>query len=297
MLHSYNTRSLQKIAEENTPRKKWKRLKRRAGDILVNSLIGIAIAAVFGSIGFSTMGPAMQKANEHKLRTALESYTMAVQNIIISNSNICRFTASNPSNAADQLIDLLNQELSDDDKITRVTDNGDSGLVGYTKRNLDPYKNPYGVYVYWADKGSTYRKNSTEDYGASDSVVNICIVSAGPNGTGGPAGINGLNIKQDTKEVLSAAAAVNNSDALDDRGIIIQIANGSASAQYFGMSKVGVGALTAKQWVFGIPSTTGGIIYNYFSSVEATATSAGSIAKYFNEDIVNGSDATVIGAM
>lgn len=294
MFNPYSTEHLSKVAFAEQSKQ---RIKRRKGDVLINALIGIAITAVVGVAGFSVMGPAMQKANDHKLRTTLETYTTAVQNIIISNANVCRFTASNPSNAADQLIDLLNQELADDDKITRVAGNGDSGLVGYTKRNLDPYKNPYGVYIYWADKGTTYRKNDTENYGVSDSVINICLVSAGPNGTGGPAGVDGLNITQDTKEVVSPAAAVNNTDGLDDRGLIIQVANGSASAQYFGMSKTGVGALTTKQWVLGIPSPTGGVNYNFFTSTMATATASGSIAKYFNEDLVNSSAATVIGAM
>ena len=274
------------------------RLERKKGFSLQGLLIAVAVAAVLAvSIG-SVYSSSMKKANDHNLRAQMEVYLTAVQNIMISNPNINRFTATNPANAADTLVGLMNSELDESTAITRCADNADSGLIGYTTRCLDPWKNPYGISVYWADKGTTYGSGRAAGdlFSTSDSVLTIAIVSAGANGTGGPAGVDGSNIDISSKAILSAANCVNNTDGKDDEGMIIQVVNGSATGQYFGMKGLGIGALKDKQWIYGVPTTTGGVLYDFANkSAMSGVTTAGSVAEYYNEDLVNAAGRSIFG--
>lgn len=273
-----------------------KKLKRRVGTTMVELLGVMVVIAILAAIAIGGISAARDNANETSAQSDLRTYTTAVQQVAMLHPEIMKFTAQKPANAVDVLVGYINEQVEEKWKFETLAGATDSGGVATSSIKRDSWGNPYGLYVYFDDKAPTYTDKDGVKLKNSDSCIYIAIVSAGKNATGGPVGSNGDNFDSETRKISSAAAMVNNTDGVDDIGVIIRVLNGDTYAATFGLDKTTLGKLNVP-WIYGVPSATGGICYDFKNGVSKTASAGGSLDQYYDAQALQGAaSATVYGA-
>ena len=274
-------------------RKKFAAMRR--GSTLVELLGVMAVIAIISVIAVGGITAARDSANETSVQSDIRTFQTSIQQVLVQHPEIMKFTATNPTNAADLFVSYLNDQVEEQWAFERLTGNADSGGIAGTSIKRDAWGNPYGLYIYFDTNATTYTTREGTPLKDTDSCVNIAVVSAGKNSTGGPTGINGSNINQENRKLVSASEMVNNTDGVDDLGVIVRVLNGDVYTATFGLDKTTLGSLEDMQWIYGKPSATGGICYDFVAGTPKTATTAGSVDKYYDNLQVDSANQTLFG--
>lgn len=277
-------------------KKRFKHLRERKGFSLIEVLVVLVIIATISVIAFGSAGSGRDTASETATQSDLRTYQGAIQQMLIQHPEIMRFNPTKPSDAVGVIIGYLNEQLEDQWKFEKLSDATASGGVAGTAVKRDAWGNPYGLYIYLDDKTTSYTDADGDALKETDSCVYIVVASAGKNGVGGPVGKDGNNYDAETQKLISAAAMVNNTDGIDDLGVIVRILNGDVFTANFGIDKATLGTLKGVQWIFGVPSTTGGINYDFVSGSVKTASTAGSLDKYYDAQAIKSDNRTLVGS-
>lgn len=273
-------------------KKRWRR-----GFSMVELLIVIAIMIVLAAIALGVGSAAKDSANRASVNSDLRSYQLAAQQLFIQYPEVVKLDPSKDPNAVTKIIEYLNAQMDDDWGFTpAATPNSGNGGVAGTTIKRDAWGNPYGLYIYFNNKSGTYNDATGVPLDSSDTCIYIVVTSSGKNGTGGAVGYNGTNYDPTTGQITSASAMVNNSDGVDDIGIIVRCLNGEVRIATFGMKEAILGALEDLQWIFGVPDATGGICYDFKANGQKSAVTAGSIDQYFDTDSIMGITGGVVGS-
>lgn len=263
-------------------KKFMQRLKKRRGSTLVELLGVMAVIAIISVIAVGGITAARDSANETSVQSDLRTFQTSIQQVLVQHPEVMKFTATNPTGAADLFVSYLNDQMEEQWAFERLAGNIDSGGIAGTSIKRDAWGNPYGLYVYFDTCTTTYTNREGTPLKDTDSCVYIVVVSAGKNSTGGPTGINGSNINQDNRKLVSASEMVNNTDGVDDLGVIVRVLNGDVYTATFGLDKTTLGSLEEIQWIYGKPSATGGICYDFVTGAPKVPVTAGSVDKYYD---------------
>ena len=251
-------------------------------------LLGVMVViAILAAIAIGGIGAARDNANETSAQSDIKTYTTAIQQVVMIHPEVMKFTAladgsTKPANAIETLVGYINDQMEEQWKFEVLPGATLSGGVATSTIKRDAWGNPYGLYIYMDEKTPTYIGKDGVAFKEADSCVYMAIVSAGKNATGGPVGHDGNNFEADTRKIASPAAMVNNTDGADDIGVIIRVLNGDIYTATFGLDKTTLGSLKGIQWIFGVPSSTGGICFDYTTESNKTPTTGGSIDKYYD---------------
>lgn len=269
----------------------------RKGFSLVELLIAVVVLGILSSMLIAAGTASQNKARMAVAQNDLDSIKNSVYQALMAHPNVMKMKDSNQTFTS--IINYLNSELDDAWRLDFVSGGTDgdgnaiastagSGLIAQTATQRDPWGNPYGVYVYTNDHHSKYTNEDGTPLGSNDSCLYIVVTSAGRNATGGPMGQNGDNYDSTSGKYISSAAAVNNSDGIDDLGAIIRIKNGTLLTASFGTEQCTLGTLSGFQWIYGEPGTGGGVLvdFNGAGTPKTAVAEAGSIDRYMNQDAV-----------
>lgn len=267
-------------------RQNYGKKRHRRGATLIELLGVMAVIAIISVIAVGGITAARDSANETSVQSDIRTYQTAVQQALVQHPEIMKFTATKPANGVEVLVGYINDQIEEQWKFEILTGATDSGGVAGSSIKRDAWGNPYGLYIYFDDKAPTYNDNTGAPLNNSNSCVYIVVVSAGKNSTGGPVGITGDNYDATTRKIVSASAMVNNTDGKDDIGTIIRVLDGDVYTASFGLDKMTLGKLRGIQWIFGVPSSTGGVNYDFTAASSKSAIAAGSIDQYYDQSAV-----------
>ena len=234
--------------------------KARKGFSLVELLIAVVVLGILGAMLIAAGTAAQNKARVSVASNDIDSVRNAVYTAFMMKPQVMQYT-DGTANWAQTVVNNINEELDENwqwELLPEVKNaaNGapSSGPIAQTPRMRDPWNNPYTMYIYTDSFTTTYRdETGTQNLPESDSVMYVVIASAGPNGTGVGMGYQG-NIAVDATSGIavdgSRANMVNNTDGIDDLGVVIRIRNGSTSMATFGWGAAAMGDMANTQWVF-----------------------------------------------
>ena len=271
----------------------------RRGTNMVELLGVMAVIAILVGIAVGGISAARDTASETSARSDIKTYTTAIQQVLMMHPELMKITPSTHSNANELVVKYINEQLESAwqfeclAKPTGASANSWSGGIATSAQKRDAWDNPYGLYVYYDDTAAsnsmqTYRKAVGGNYPLmvkSDSCMYIVVCSSGKNATGGPTGIEGGNIDVTTRKIKDADQMINNTDGIDDIGVIIRILNGETQIATFGLDSCDLGSLEGSFWLFGKPSTGCGYCFDFISMTEVQGTNVqegGSIDKYYD---------------
>lgn len=265
------------------------RMKKRVGTTMVELLGVMVVIAILAAIAIGGISAARDNANQTSAQSDIKTYTTAIQQVVMLHPEVMKFSATKPTNALRTLVGYINDQLEEqwqfeilpEDVGGGATVVGSGGVATSTIKR-DSWGNPYGLYIYMDDKTETYVDKENVKLKESDSCLYIAIVSAGKNSTGGPVGHDGNNFDPSTRQISCAKEMVNNTDGADDIGVVIRILNGDIYTATFGLDKTTLGELRNIQWIFGVPDKNQGICFDYVTEAEKTATTGGSIDRFYD---------------
>ncbi len=267
----------------------------RQGFSLVELLIAVVVLGILSSMLIAAGTASQNKARMAVAQNDLDSIKNSVYQALMAHPNVMKM--KDDTTTFTNIVGYLNSELDDAWRLDFVgggkdADGNDvagtagSGLIAQTATQKDPWGNPYGVYIYTNDHHTKYTDDSGSPLGSNDSCLYIVVTSAGRNATGGPMGQNGDNYDSATGKIIASNQAVNNSDGIDDLGVIIRIKNGTLLTASFGTEQCTLGTMQGYQWIYGEPGTNGGVLvdYNGSGTVKNTVAEAGSIDRYMDQN-------------
>lgn len=234
--------------------------KARKGFSLVELLIAVVVLGILGAMLIAAGTAAQNKARVSVASNDIDSVRNAVYTAFMMKPQVMQYT-DGTANWAQTVVNNINEELDENwqwellpEVKTAANGAPSSGPIAQTPRMRDPWNNPYTMYIYTDSFTTTYRDEAgTQNLPESDSVMYVVIASAGPNGTGVGMGYQG-NIAVDATWGIavdgSRANMVNNTDGIDDLGVVIRIRNGSTSMATFGWGAAAMGDMANTQWVF-----------------------------------------------
>ncbi len=284
--------------------------KTRLGFSLVELLIAVVVLGILGAMLIAAGTASQNRARVAVAQNDIDSVKNAVYQALMLHPEVMQMTDSAANNA--KIITYISNEMDEDWQLymcntsntSESTDTAkapiaaetgcwttttnmvaSSGAVAQTLNHMDPWGNPYGVYIYTDTMTKEYNDAAGTALDAADSCCYIVICSAGTNGTGGPMGISGdAKTNPSVNNWLDPAKMINNTDGIDDLGVIIRILNGSTTMATFGWDNATLGTLKNYQWVFGKVGTDAkGGTYTRNSSGNMTTASyakSGSIDQY-----------------
>lgn len=238
--------------------------KARKGFSLVELLIAVVVLGILGAMLIAAGTSAQNKARVAVAQNDIDSARNAVYTAVMMNPNVAQFT-DDTADWKQKVVDIINEELDETWQWDLIAaKDGASGPIAQTRTMRDPWKNPYTLYAYtdtytttyYRDEASGANINTPTDANKlvpADSSMTLVIVSAGPNGTGVGKGITGSIITEDDGSGTPASAAsqmVNNTDGIDDIGVVMQVVNASTTQATFGWSSAGLGTLENVNWYF-----------------------------------------------
>lgn len=257
-----------------------KRVKR--GMTLVELLGVMVVLAILAGISIGGISAARDNANTTSIISDLRTYDSALKQVFMLHPEIMKFTADKPANAIEKVVTYVNEQMESNWRFEVLSGVNGCGAVATSSIKRDAYGNAYTMYIYFDDKTPTYNRRDGTALVDSDSCVYIVIASPGKNSTGIGVGVNGDNYDATTKKIVNASLCVNNTDGIDDVGLICRILNGDTFSVTFGNDKAALGRLEKVQWCFGIPDATGGIVHDFAVNTNITATNGGSIDQFYD---------------
>lgn len=277
--------------------KKSNTMRARKGFSLVELLLAVVVLGILSAMLIAAGTASQTKARVSVAMNDLDSFKSATYQMLMTHPDVMKYRDDKPNDSIKKIVEYINAEVDETFQLSVATDfAGESGACAYTTTLRDPWGNPYGLYIYTDTNTSgttdaagntitngkiTYADKAGTDLKESDSCVYLVFASAGKNGTGGPMGIDGANFDATTGEITSAKNMINNSDGIDDLGMIIRILNGSTYPASFGSDTATLGTLKSVQWIYGVPNAaTSGICYDYTTGGDKTPTKGGSIDQY-----------------
>lgn len=269
--------------------------KRRKGTNLIELLGVMAVIAIISAIAVGGITAARDSANETSVQSDIKVYQTAIQQVLMQHPEVMKFTAQKPTSAVSVLVNYINDQLESQWKFQELAGANDSGLVAGSATRRDAWGNPYGLYVYFDDKAPTYNDGNGAVLTDADSCVYMVVMSGGKNASGGPLGIAGDNYDATDRTLLSSTAGVNNTDGKDDIGTIVRVLNSDVRTATFGQDSANLGKLKGIQWIFGVPSATGGVCHDFAGNQSKTASSGGSIDQFYDSLSVTNSGQTLFG--
>lgn len=234
--------------------------KARQGFSLVELLIAVVVLGILGAMLIAAGTAAQNKARVSVASNDIDSARNAVYTGLMMNPSLGQYTDANTT-WKKQLVDILNNELDESWQWDLINgEGGASGAIAQTRTMRDPWKNPYTLFAYtdsftetfYADETSGNNVSApTEKMKKSTSSMTLVIASAGPNGTGVGKGLNGeIGINGMEVQASDAAQMINNTDGIDDIGVIMQLVDGSTTQATFGWSAAAFGTLENVNWYF-----------------------------------------------
>lgn len=277
--------------------KKNKMMRSRKGFSLVELLIAVVVLGILSAMLIAAGTASQNKARVAVAMNDLDSFKNATYKMLMTHPDVMKYRDDKPSDSIKKIVGFINEEVDESFQLSMTSDHAKkSGACAYTTNLRDPWGNPYGVYIYTDTNTSgasdstgaaipdhciTYTGSDRNFLKESDSCVYIVFASAGKNGTGGPMGIDGANFNATTGRITAGANMINNSDGIDDLGLIVRILNGSTYTATFGSDTSTLGALKEVQWIYGVPhGTPAGICYDYKTPKKMTASEGGSIDEF-----------------
>lgn len=282
----------------NTKRTQKVRNKKRKGFSLVELLIAVVVLGILGTMLFSAGTSAQNKARLSVAQNDLDGIKNAVYQALMLHPEVMKYKDGEPANANQKIVDFINAEVDEAWRFEMLDNPSNSGGVAATEVHRDPWDSPYGLYIYTDTNTGTYTDKTGKLLAESDSVVYIVICSAGMNGTGGPMGTDGGNYSSELNQLTTAANMVNNTDGIDDLGVIIRIRNGSTTTATFGFDTATLGSLEDTQWIFGKPTAAaGGKVFDFLNVTDRTANvkCGGSIDRFYDVSTLGDPPIAVIG--
>lgn len=268
---------------------KFFKKKAKKGSTLVE-LIGVMIViAIIAAIAIGGIIAARDRANVTNTQSDLRTYENAAKQVMMAYPDIMKY--KDGVTVSKDVIDLLNNQLETEWQFTGLTNNAGSGAIGYSTIKRDAWDMPYALYLYTDTQTTKYadKTKAAAQYKDEDSVVYLVIASAGKNSTGVGVGKTGDNIKDDDNKINAQNAMINNTDGIDDMGLIVRIYNGDVYSATFGFEGATLGQLKGINWIFGkTTDTTYGIYYDAEAKAEQTVTLATSLDVYKNEAALAG---------
>lgn len=259
-----------------------KNVKKRKGMTLVELLGVMVVIAILSVIAIGGISAARDNANVTSVISDMRTFENSVKQMLMIHPEVMKFVYNKPANAAETMVKYLNEQTEEqwdfefigggtDEFGTQITTNNNSGAIATTTIKRDAWGNAYTLYIYFDDLATTYRsKEDGVNLVNSDSCVYMVIASPGKNSTGVGLGADGNNYDAMSKKIVDPRKCVNNTDGVDDIGLIVRILNGDVYSATFGTDKTILGKLKGTQWVFGIPSTNGGVIHDFTQSDTST---------------------------
>lgn len=254
--------------------------KTRKGFSLVELLIAVVVLGILGAMLIAAGTAAQNKARISVASNDIDSARNAVYTALMMNPSVAQYTDSS-AGWKKNLIDIINAELDETwqwDLIDSANAGGPSGAIAQTRTMRDPWKNPYTLFAYtdsytttfYADETSGNTQDApTHMLNKSDSSMTLVIASAGPNGTGVGKGLNGeISPSGAPATAADIPNMINNTDGIDDIGVIIQLVNGSTTQATFGWSNAMFGAMEHINWYFCGQSAEGATISGKYSQVQ-----------------------------
>lgn len=265
-------------------KEKIKRYKRKKGTNLIELIGVMVVIVIIAAIAVGGILAARDNAYLTSAQSDLKTYQTTIQQVLMSHPELAKYADNKPNNSIAKIVDLINEQLEEDWKFELLPDATTSGAVAGSEIKRDPWNNPYGLYVYTNTNTTKYNDESGNPLKATDSSITFVVASAGKNSTGGPVGYNGDNYDATDRTISSASAMVNNSDGIDDIGVIIRTLNGNTRIATFGFESADLGKLEKVQWIYGVPNNTKtGICYDFLSGMgEKTPSMGGSLNQYYD---------------
>lgn len=235
--------------------------KVRKGFSLVELLIAVVVLGILGAMLLAAGTAAQTKARVAVASNDIDSVRNAVYTAFTMKTSFMQMHDNATTFQA--IVEAVNAELDENwewEPIGGTAYPAQSGAIAQTKMQRDPWGNPYTMYVYTDDHTTKYAAGRGElgasDYDAqmnnhmtpADSCIYLVIASAGPNGTGVGMGSDGQNGFSGT--TATQAACVNNTDGIDDIGVVIRMLNGSTTMATFGWASAALGTLEFCNWYF-----------------------------------------------
>ena len=279
------------------------RKRTRRGTNMVELLGVMAVIAILVGIAVGGISAARDTASETSARSDIKTYTTAIQQVLMMHPELMKITPTTHDDANELVVKYINEQLESAwqfeclAKPTGYTKESWSGGIATSAQKRDAWDNPYGLYVYYDDVAAsassvTYLKGVGGTYDPmvkSDSCMYIVVCSSGKNATGGPTGIEGGNIDVATRKIAKAEDMINNTDGIDDIGVIIRILNGETQIATFGLDSCDLGSLEGSMWIFGKPQV--GECYDFpnLTPVESSKVSqGGSIDRFYDTTAFEG---------
>lgn len=234
----------------------------RKGFSLVELLIAVVVLGILGAMLLAAGTAAQTKARVAVASNDIDSVRNAVYTAFTMKTGFMQMHESKTT--FQTLVEAINAELDENwewEPIGGGEYADHSGAIAQTKVQRDPWGNPYTMYVYTDDHTVKYASgrgetaaDKREHLNPADSCIYLVIASAGPNGTGVGQGFDGQN---GTGGPAAADNCVNNTDGIDDIGVVIRMLNGSTTMATFGWANAALGTLEYCNWYFcgkGAPS-------------------------------------------
>ena len=233
----------------------------RKGFSLVELLIAVVVLGILGAMLLAAGTAAQTKARVAVASNDIDSVRNAVYTAFTMNTKFMQ--QKDTLDTFKGVVEAVNAELDENWEWEPIGGSWPadgstvkSGAIAQTKVQRDPWGNPYTMYIYTDTHTTKYasaRGTTVEDKYKklvdADSCIYMVIASAGPNGTGVGMGYDGAN-GAGGPGTATAADCVNNTDGIDDIGVVIRLLNGSTSMATFGWSNAALGTLEFVNWYF-----------------------------------------------
>lgn len=221
----------------------------RKGFSLVELLIAVVVLGILGAMLLAAGTAAQTKARVAVASNDIDSVRNAVYTAFTMNASFMQ--KKDNADTFKALVEAINAELDENWEWELLNDGtvDKSGAIAQTKVQRDPWNNPYTLYCYTDTHTTKYAANRGDTWAEkvvhlvdADSCMYVVIASAGPNGTGVGQGIDGAPAGPNDM--------VNNSDGIDDIGVVIRLLNGSTTMATFGWQNAALGTLEFCNWYF-----------------------------------------------
>lgn len=225
--------------------------KARKGFSLVELLIAVVVLGILGAMLIAAGTAAQTKARVSVASNDIDSVRNSVYTAFMMHPEVMQYTDKQSN--FESIVNYINEELDENWQWEPIggTYPTKSGPVAKTVVQLDPWKNPYIMYIYTDTHTTKYVDSNGADLTGPDSCVYVVIASAGPNGTGVGTGLNGTIGKNGAAiSTTDIGLMVNNTDGIDDLGVVIRIKNGSTTMATFGWQSASLGELKNVNWYF-----------------------------------------------